>query len=78
MLYRLSPYQPNARFLETPMHPRYGFIMSIVASRNISEGEEITVNYNYDDQDAPQWYRELKKGTERSRNYVFVILGYCC
>ena len=47
------------------MHPRFGRIMGLVANRDIAEGEEVTVNYNYGDGDAdggPEWYREAEKG----------------
>lgn len=48
-------------------HPRFGYIMGLVASRDIAVGEEITVNYNYsiDDEDEGEtvmWYRQAYKG----------------
>lgn len=36
---------------------RFGVIMSIVAVRDINEDEEILVNYNYDLECAPDWYK---------------------
>ena len=48
------------------MHPRYGYIMSLVASKDISEGEEVTVNYNYAGSEHPRWFHKAKKGRERS------------
>ena len=44
------------------MHPRFGRIMGLVANRDIAEGEEITVNYNYGEGDGPAWYSEAEKG----------------
>ena len=45
------------------MHPRFGRIMGLAANRDVAEGEEITVNYNYgEDGDGPAWYSEAKKG----------------
>ena len=40
-------------------HPRFGRIMSIVAVRDIQEGEEIFVSYNYSLPLSPPWYQEL-------------------
>jgi hypothetical protein len=40
-------------------HPRFGRIMAIVATQNISRGEEILVHYGYTVQTAPDWYRKL-------------------
>ena len=36
--------------------------MGLVANRDIAEGEEITVNYNYGEGDGPAWYSEAEKG----------------
>ena len=45
------------------MHPRFGRIMGLVANRDIAEGEEITVNYNYGEREGgPAWYSEAEKG----------------
>ena len=45
------------------MHPRYGFIMSVVATEDIDEGEEITVNYNYSLKgENPEWFVRARKG----------------
>ena len=56
-----SLHQPNSDFESVLMHPRFGHIMGLVASRDIAEGEEITVDYNYGD-DGPTWYNEAEKG----------------
>ena len=32
--------------------------MSIVATRDVTAGEEVLVSYNYDVPHAPAWYRE--------------------
>lgn len=57
-----SNFQPNTIFREVPMHPRFGFIMSLVAKRNIAKNEEILVNYNYESEYAPKWFQELYRG----------------
>ena len=44
------------------MHPRYGWIRTVIAIDNIYRGEEIFINYHYPivaNSFAPQWYREL-------------------
>ena len=57
------PPQPNCDFVDVLMHPRFGRIMGLAANRDIAEGEEITVNYNYgEDGDGPAWYSEAEKG----------------
>lgn len=38
---------------------RFGHIMSVVAKRDIVEGEEILVSYNYEMVHAPEWYKDL-------------------
>ena len=48
----------NSAFQEFE-HPRFGRIMSIVAVRDIEEGEEIFVSYNYSVPLAPPWYQQL-------------------
>ena len=48
----------NSAFQEFE-HPRFGRIMSIVAVKDILEGEEIFVSYNYSLPLAPPWYQEL-------------------
>ena len=39
-------------------HPLFGVIVGLVAWREIRRGEEILVNYHYDRQAGPLWYRE--------------------
>lgn len=41
--------------------------MSLVATRNIEEGEEILVNYNYDVASAPLWYKEEWKAFQAKK-----------
>ena len=43
-------------------HPRFGLIMGLQAKRDIQEGQEITVDYNYNVEFAPQWYQKLARG----------------
>ena len=38
---------------------RFGRIMSVVAMRDISKGEEVLVKYGYDLRIAPDWYKQL-------------------
>ena len=40
-------------------HPRFGRIMSVVAARDIQQGQEIFVSYNYSVPLAPPWYQQL-------------------
>ena len=35
---------------------RYGRVVTLLATRSITSGEEITVNYNYNMAVAPAWY----------------------
>ena len=41
-------------------HPRFGFIRTIVAKKDIKAGEELWVHYGYNvrNRNVPQWYRE--------------------
>ena len=48
----------NSTFQEFE-HPRFGRIMSVVAVKNIRQGEEIFVSYNYCVSMAPEWYQVL-------------------
>ena len=43
--------------------------MSLVAIKDIDEGEEITVNYNYDLDTSPNWYKKAHKGTKMATFY---------
>ncbi len=60
----MSRLQPNSEFENVVMHPRFGYIMSLVACRDIAAGEEVTVNYNYKG-DHPRWFSEARKGIIR-------------
>ena len=51
-------FKPNSSFAEIN-HPRFGRIMSIVASRNILCNEEILVSYGYRIWQSPAWYANL-------------------
>ena len=50
--------QKNSVFREFE-HPRFGCIMSVVAVRDIEQGEEVFVSYNYCVSFAPPWYQVL-------------------
>ena len=41
-------------------HPRFGFIRTIVATKDIQAGQELWVNYGYNvkNPNVPQWYRD--------------------
>jgi len=52
-------FSPNCDFIRF-YHPRYcGQSLAIRTSRDIFCGEEFTVNYKYDTNDAPEWYAQL-------------------
>lgn len=59
--------EKNAKF-DNLYHPRFGEIMSIVALKHIPENSEILVNYNYDVDLAPLWYKELWKISKSKQN----------
>ena len=40
-------------------HPRFGLIVAIKAVRDLSEGEEVFVNYGMCMAEAPDWYKSL-------------------
>ena len=50
-------FRPNTRWGRMD-HPRFGLVVTLLAMREISVGEEITVNYNYSLSVAPAWYRD--------------------
>ena len=54
--------QPNSRFENVRAHPRFGMVMGLQAKRRIEVGQEITVDYNYNVEFAPQWYQKLARG----------------
>ena len=47
----------NSRFVVVK-HPVFGVIVGLVATQEIRRGEEVYVNYHYDPQHGPAWYRE--------------------
>ena len=61
-------FEPNAHFARF-FHPRFGFIMSVVADEEISRGVEILVNYRYPLNTSPDWYRALWKRYLRNKGW---------
>ena len=54
-------FQPNAIY-HYAFHPRFGFIRSAIASRDIKECEEITCDYKYSiHKNPPEWYLKCLK-----------------
>ena len=51
-------FKPNS-FFEQINHPRFGRIMSIVASKDIQIHEEVLVSYGYRIWQSPGWYSNL-------------------
>jgi len=51
-------FDPNSTFLVCH-NPRFGDVPAIKTLRNIEAGEEITVSYDYDLNQAPPWYQDL-------------------
>lgn len=49
-------FTPNTEF-DTFYHPRFGNVRCLASIRNISKGEEITVNYRYSLPVSPNWYK---------------------
>jgi len=47
----------NAMFNEFE-HPRFGAIMSVIATKDIHQDDEVLVSYNYTICHAPPWYQE--------------------
>ena len=45
-------------YIMTLCNFRFGLVVSLVAARSISPGEEVTVNYNYSLSVAPDWYKQ--------------------
>ncbi|GAM18508.1 hypothetical protein SAMD00019534_016830 [Acytostelium subglobosum LB1] len=41
-------------------HPRFGDIKCVRSIRAIAKDEEILVNYDYEEKDKPQWYKDLE------------------
>ena len=40
-------------------HPRFGSVMSVVATRDIRRGQEVMVDYSYPLSSCPGWYSKL-------------------
>ena len=40
---------------------RFGMVVTILASKSIKVGEELTVNYKYPISVAPQWYKDCHR-----------------
>ena len=51
-------FVPNARWSQMD-HARFGLICAIKATKDISPGEEILVNYGLGMAEAPTWYKSL-------------------
>lgn len=49
-------FTPNTE-LETFYHPRFGIIKCLISVKEIEEGEEIFVNYQYSLSCSPDWYK---------------------
>ena len=51
----------NAEFGRA-LHPRFGLILTIVASENIQKGQPILINYAYSERSiVPHWYEKAYK-----------------
>lgn len=51
-------FTPNCRFALFD-HPRFGPVPSVQTVADVAPGEELTVSYDYDMDEAPPWYQEL-------------------
>ena len=64
-------------------HPRFGrTIRCAYALKNIESGEEITCNYKYKLEKAPEWYRKsledyLKSNMHMSQNDIEEVMLKC-
>jgi histone-lysine N-methyltransferase SETD7 len=61
-------FSPNAKFARL-FHPRFGNIMSVVASEDLKMGEEVLVHYRYQIASSPLWYRALWKSFLRKQGW---------
>ena len=57
-----------ASFIMTSRNFRFGLVVTLVAARSISPGEEVTVNYNYSLSVAPDWYKQCLRQFNMTRN----------
>ena len=49
---------PNAKFCLF-YHPRFGPVPALRSTRQLRQGQEVLVNYEYAFDSAPPWYKEL-------------------
>lgn len=50
-------FTPNCTWANAD-HPCFGFVPSIVTIEEVKAGEELTIHYMMDMEDAPEWYME--------------------
>jgi hypothetical protein len=50
-------FAPNCNWTNAD-HPCFGFVPSITTIKQVNAGEELTVHYMMDMEDAPEWYME--------------------
>jgi len=50
-------FTPNCTWA-TADHPCFGFVPSVVAIEEVKAGEELTIHYMMDMEDAPEWYMD--------------------
>ena len=63
-------FGPNAQY-SYAFHPRFGRIRCVKAIKYIQKDEEITCNYKYKLEKAPEWYKEdLKMYLKNNYDYV--------
>mmetsp|Transcript_16948 Transcript_16948/g.16617 ORF Transcript_16948/g.16617 Transcript_16948/m.16617 type:complete len:249 (-) Transcript_16948:25-771(-) len=63
-------FEPNSKYVFL-FHPKFGDIMSVVATKDIESGEEITVNYGYSKHArGPKWYREARKAYRKEQKQI--------
>eukprot|EP01133_Synstelium_polycarpum_P015755 gene15755-18722_t len=50
----------NNTVYRTCYHPRFGDIKCIRSIKPIAKGDEILVDYDYEEKDKPEWYKALE------------------
>ena len=50
-------FTPNCAWTNAD-HPCFGFVPSITTTEEVKAGEELTVHYMMDMEDAPEWYMQ--------------------
>lgn len=50
-------FKPNCTW-SNAQHPSYGFVPSVVTIEPVVAGEELTIHYMMDMEDAPDWYKD--------------------